>query len=48
MFEVCKCNNCKNFLNGKCETYNQIKAFIKPNTDVFNYNVKNRQCFINK
>jgi hypothetical protein len=46
MFEKCKCKSCKDFLNGECETYKQLKAFIKPNTDVFNYNVNNRGCYI--
>ncbi len=46
MFETCKCKSCKYFNNGQCETHKQVKVFIKPNTDVFNYNIKLRECYV--
>ena len=46
MFERCVCKSCKKFAGGACATHKDLKVWIKPNTDLFNYNVKFRSCFI--
>lgn len=46
MCEKCKCKSCKKY--GNCEHYEKLVKFIKPNTELFNYNVKLANCYLKR